>query len=55
MGQSSAISDHLRRLHDGYVFLVNCAIEEGRDDEVRRLADAYPDDALRVLTAVSRP
>ena len=46
------ITDHLRQLHDDYVFRLNSALQEGRDDLVGPLADAYTDDALRILTTV---
>ena len=52
MGESSTITDHLRQLHDEYVFRLNSALQEGRDDLVGPLADAYTDDALRILTTV---
>ena len=48
-----ALDDLARRLdelHDSYVYAVNAAVEEDRDDLVFRLADDYFDDALRLLT-----
>ena len=39
----------LRRLHDDYVWKVNAAVAEGRDDLIRRLCDEYVEDAVRML------
>jgi hypothetical protein len=41
----------LRRLHDMHVEKVNQAVDEGREDLVRELSDAYADQALRAITA----
>ena len=43
--------EQLRRLHDEYVWDVNSALEDGREDLVRGLSDAYADDASLVLAA----
>ena len=40
----------LRELHEDYVWRVNAAVGEGRDDIVARLVAEYPDAALRLLT-----
>jgi hypothetical protein len=40
----------LRELHDAYVWAVNAAIAEGRDDLVAELADGYDVEALRIMT-----
>ena len=40
----------LRDLHDEYVWEVNAAIGEGRDDIVRRLVDDYVDQAMKILS-----
>ena len=40
----------LRLLHEDYVWRVNAAIGEGREDIVARLVAEYPDAALRLLT-----
>lgn len=48
----------LRRLHQSYVAAVNHAIGLNREELARELADAYLDEALRVLTdqaASTRP
>jgi hypothetical protein len=39
----------LHQLHDEYVWKVNAAVAEGREDLVRRLSDEYVDEALRIL------
>lgn len=41
----------LRELHDEYVWQVNAAIGEGREDIVWRLVDQYLDEAMREMTA----
>lgn len=45
----------LRELHEDYVWRVNAAIGEGREDIVARLVAEYPDAALRLLTEGSAP
>jgi hypothetical protein len=50
----------LRDLHDFYVWEVNAAIGEGREDLVRQLADDYFDSAMQAIahahpTACERP
>ncbi|GAA4550030.1 hypothetical protein [Pseudonocardia xishanensis] len=40
----------LRLLHDEYVAAVNTAVAEGREDQVARLVEDYPDAALRVIS-----
>jgi hypothetical protein len=40
----------LRELHDEYVWDVNAAVEEGREDIVWRLVDQYFDEAMRAMT-----
>lgn len=44
------VARRLDALHDSYVYAVNTAVADGRDDLVYQLADDYFDDALRVLT-----
>jgi hypothetical protein len=43
-------ADELRTLRDQYVAAVNTALDEGDIPRARELADAYSDDALRVIT-----
>ena len=47
-------TQRLRELHELYVWQVNAAVEEGRDDLVEQLADEYLEEALAEL-ARSRP
>ena len=49
LGDSANVRQCLRELHDTYVWQVNAAIEEGREDLVARLADRYVDEALDLL------
>jgi hypothetical protein len=44
-------AEGLRELHEAYVWKVNAAVGEGRDDLVWRLVDEYTDQALRLMTA----
>jgi hypothetical protein len=48
---SPDITSYLHELHEGYVEKVNLAVEEGRDDLIPGLVDAYFDEALRAITA----
>jgi hypothetical protein len=48
-------SGRLRALHEHYVWQVNAAVAEGRDDLVAELADEYLEDALAELTAGATP
>jgi len=45
----------LRELHDAYVWSVNAAVAEGRDDLVAELADEYTVEALRIMTEHCAP
>jgi hypothetical protein len=40
----------LRDLHEAYVWEVNAAVQEGRDDLIRRLVDDFAEEALRLIT-----
>jgi hypothetical protein len=42
-------TERLQRLRDRYVSAVNSALDEGDAGRARELADAYADDALRVI------
>jgi hypothetical protein len=44
-------TQRLRELHEYYIWQVNAAVGEGRDDLVAELADQYLEDALAELTA----
>jgi hypothetical protein len=39
----------LHELHDEYVWRVNAAVAEGREDLIRRLSDEYVEEAVRIL------
>ncbi|MCW2847911.1 MAG: hypothetical protein JWR90_1885 [Marmoricola sp.] len=41
----------LQELHDSYAWEVNAAVGEGRIDLVWQLADAYLDQALKLITS----
>ena len=47
-------TQRLRELHEFYVWQVNAAVEEGRDDLIAELADEYLEVALAELAA-ARP
>ncbi len=42
----------LRDLHDSYVWKVNAAVGEGRDDLVRQLCDEYLSEAMAIMGGV---
>ena len=42
------VAGRLRDLHDEYVWEVNAAVGEGREDLVRSLVDSYLDEALQM-------
>jgi hypothetical protein len=44
-------TQRLRELHELYIWQVNAAVEEGRDDLVAELADEYLEAALAELAA----
>jgi hypothetical protein len=44
-----SVTAELRRLHAAHVEKVNLALDEGRDDLARELADSYTDEALALL------
>lgn len=48
------ISRRLRDLHDSYVDRVNRLLEEDREDLAREAADAYTEEALRLIVATER-
>lgn len=45
--------DALRQLHEEYIYKLNAAVESQRAQLISELADAYPDDAQRVIAAGS--
>jgi hypothetical protein len=48
-------TQRLRELHELYVWQVNAAVEEGRDDLVEQLADEYLEAAVAELAAGRAP
>ncbi len=48
---SENIQDDLRRLHEEYAYRINVVLQAGREDLADELADAYTDEALRLMTA----
>ncbi|HEX4247657.1 MAG TPA: hypothetical protein VH008_07305 [Pseudonocardia sp.] len=48
MGQD--IERRLRELHERYIFEVNEAVEEGREQDIEELVARYPDEAARLMT-----
>ena len=42
-------AESLRELHESYIWAVNAAVAEGREDLVWKLADEYTDRALRLI------
>gem|GEM_PF-4450941 len=42
-------TQRLRDLHEHYVWLVNAAVEEGREDLVWQLSDAYLAEAMQLM------
>jgi hypothetical protein len=49
-GDDDTLTGQLRRLHATHVEKVNLALDEGREDLARELADDYTDRALELLT-----
>jgi hypothetical protein len=48
-----SLTGELRRLHAAHLEKVNRALDEGRDDLARELADSYTDQALALLVRAS--
>jgi hypothetical protein len=51
----NATQEYLRELHDAYADKLNRVLEEGRDDLVPALVDAYEDEALEAITMSEPP
>ena len=49
------ISQRLRELHDAYADRVNRLVEEGREDLALEVADAYTEEAIRLIVARGEP
>jgi uncharacterized protein (UPF0335 family) len=48
------VSQRLRELHDSYVERVNRLIEEDREDLALEVADAYTEEAIRLIVTSGR-
>ena len=46
-------SQHLEHLREAYVYKVNAALEQGRDDLANELADDYLDEVRSALEATA--
>lgn len=55
MSTSDNISQHLDHLREAYVYKVNAALEQGREDVAAELADDYLDEVRSALEADSHP
>jgi hypothetical protein len=53
MSASDSTSQHLAYLREAYVYKVNAALEQGREDLAAELADDYLDAVRSALEAVS--
>ena len=52
MSAADNTSQHLEHLREAYVFKVNTALEQGREDLAAELADDYLDEVRSALEAV---
>ncbi len=43
------ITQRLSQLHEQYTFLVNVAIEEGREDDIDGLVASFPQEAAELM------
>jgi hypothetical protein len=55
MPASSNPTAYLEHLREAYVYKVNAALAQGRDDLAAELADDYLDEVRRLLEGVSPP
>jgi hypothetical protein len=55
MSAADDTSELLEHLREAYVFKVNAALEQGREDLAAELADDYLDEVRSALEAVSHP
>lgn len=51
MSAPTTLAD-VHALREAYVYSVNSALEHGREDVARELADTYADEALSALTSI---
>jgi hypothetical protein len=54
VSSSDDISRRLRDLHESYADRVNRLLEEDREDLAMEVADAYTDEAFRLIVASER-
>jgi hypothetical protein len=55
MSAADDTSQALERLREAYVFKVNAALAQGREDLAAELADDYLDEVRSALEAVAHP
>jgi hypothetical protein len=55
MSTPDSTSQHLDYLREAYVYKVNTALEQGREDLASELADDYLDEVRSALEAASHP
>lgn len=55
MPAADETTQHLEYLREAYVYKVNAALEQGREDLAAELADDYLDEVRRALEGVSPP
>jgi hypothetical protein len=55
MSSPDSTSQRLEYLQEAYVYKVNAALEQGREDLAAELADDYLDEVRDALEAASRP
>jgi hypothetical protein len=55
MSAPDSTSQHLEYLREAYVYKVNAALEQGREDLAYELADDYLDEVRSALEAASHP
>jgi hypothetical protein len=55
MSAPDSTSEHLEYLRKAYVYKVNAALEQGREDLASELADDYLDEVRNALEAAARP
>ena len=49
--RTDPVARQLRAMRERYSYAVNAAVSQGRHEQAAELANAYPDEALQVLTA----
>ena len=55
MSAPDSTSQHLEYLREAYVYKVNTALEQGREDLASELADDYLDEVRSAVEAASHP